>query len=79
MDCHMETPRKTAGKVLFTEPKYKKYKIVSEHDEELSHTFDFQINLLMKKYWLYIYSCHSPVRKHTIYRNTYFANNKTYG
>ena len=87
MDYHMEIPRTTTGKVLFTEPKYKKYKIVSEQEEELSHTFDFSKDKIFHEDEIEknigsnaFIVCHSPVRKHNHQSGILIlANNKTYG
>ena len=71
MDYNMEIRRKKAGKVLFTEPKYRRYKIVSEQDQEVLHTFDFSKDKIFHEDEIekiigsdtFIIT-HSPVRKH---------------
>jgi len=80
-----EYPYKT--RILFTEPKYRKYKLIREKDEcEINFKFDFTKDKVFHEDELE-FSCetgfkvaHSPVRKHNHLSGILILNNnKTYG
>ena len=80
-----EYPFKT--RILFTEPKYRKYKLVRDNDDcEVNYKFDFSKDKIFHEDEIEILSLdkiriqHSPVRNHNHLSGILIlANNKTYG
>lgn len=73
-------------KLLFLEPKYRKYRLMNQNDCQVNHSFDFSKDKLFHEDEIEIFQnhtftlIHSPVRKQQhISGILVLANNKTYG